>query len=84
MKSKLKLYWKVIRPTVVYGCETWVLKENVAQKLSVFESKILRKIIGPTKKKDGSWRIKTNIELDELIQHRNIINYVKSQRLSWF
>jgi hypothetical protein len=25
-KSKLKLYWSVIRPVVVYGCETWVLK----------------------------------------------------------
>jgi hypothetical protein len=65
---------------VVYGCETWVLKENITKKLSVFE----RKIFGPTKKKDGSWRIKTNIELEELIQHRNIINYDKSQRLSWF
>jgi hypothetical protein len=59
----------VIRPTVVYGCETWVLKENITQKLSVFERKILRKIFAPTKKKDGSWRINTNIELDELIQH---------------
>jgi hypothetical protein len=26
-KSKLKFYWSVIRPIVVYGCETWVLKE---------------------------------------------------------
>jgi hypothetical protein len=36
------------------------------------------------KKKDESWKIKTNIELDKLIQHRNIINNVKAQRLSWF
>jgi hypothetical protein len=28
-KSKLKLYWSVIRPVVVYGCETWVLKESI-------------------------------------------------------
>ena len=28
--------------------------------------------------------IKTNKELDELIKHRNIINCVKAQRLSWF
>jgi inhibitor of KinA sporulation pathway (predicted exonuclease) len=34
------------------------------------------------KHKKGSWKIKTNIELDKLIQHRNIINYVKAQRLS--
>jgi len=27
---------------------------------------------------------KTNIELDELIKNRNVINYVKAQRLSWF
>jgi hypothetical protein len=24
------------------------------------------------------------MELDELIKHRNVINYVKSQRLNWF
>jgi len=28
-KSKLKLYWSIIRPTVTYGCETWVLKETI-------------------------------------------------------
>jgi ABC-type proline/glycine betaine transport system ATPase subunit len=33
---------------------------------------------------NDTWRIKTNKELDELIKHRNIINYVKDQRLSWF
>jgi len=32
----------------------------------------------------GIWRIKRNKELDELINHRHIINYVKAQRLSWF
>ena len=41
-------------------------------------------IFGPTKMNDGTWRIKTNMELDNLIQHRNIINYVKSKRMSWF
>jgi hypothetical protein len=30
--SKLKLYWSIIRPIVVYGCETWVLKENIKQR----------------------------------------------------
>jgi len=80
-KSKLKVYWSVIRPVVVYGCETWVLKESTIQKLSVFERRILRKISGPTKEANGIWRSKTNKELDELIKHRNI-NYVKAQRLS--
>jgi hypothetical protein len=50
----------------------------------VFERRILRKIFGPTKENNCIWRIKTNVELDELIKHRNILNYVKAQRLSWF
>jgi hypothetical protein len=32
----------------------------------------------------NEWRIKTSKELDELIKQRNIKNYVKAQRLSWF
>jgi hypothetical protein len=30
------------------------------------------------------WRIKTNEELDKLIKHRNIDNYIQAQRLSGF
>jgi hypothetical protein len=45
----------------------------------VFERKVLR-IFGPTKERDGTWRIKTNDELDELIRHKNILNYIKAQR----
>jgi hypothetical protein len=30
----------------------------------VFERKVLRMIFGPTKERDGTWRIKTNDELD--------------------
>jgi hypothetical protein len=59
-----------------------VLKETVIQKLLVFERKILR-IFRPTKE-NQIWRVKTNEELDKLIKHKNIINYIKAQRLSWF
>ena len=41
------------------------------------------KIFGPTRE-NQMWRIKTNDELDKLIKHQNIINYIKAQRLSWF
>jgi hypothetical protein len=61
----------------------WVLKELIIQKLLVFERKILRRIYGPTKE-NHIWRIKTNEELDKLIKHRNTVNYIKAQRLSWF
>jgi len=50
----------------------------------VFERKVLRKIFGPTKERDGTRRIKTNDELDKLIRHKNMINYLKAKGLSWF
>ena len=59
-----------------------VLKESIIQRLSVLERKILRKIFGSTKEDNVIWRIKTSKDLDELINHRNVINYVKAQRLS--
>ena len=53
------------------------------QKLLVFERKILRRIFGPTKENE-IWRIKTNEELDKLIKHRNLVNCITAQILSWF
>ena len=49
----------------------------------VFERKIVRGIFGP-RKENQTWRIKNNEELDKLIKHENIVNYIKAQRLSWF
>ena len=81
--SKLKLYRTIIRQIVTYTSETWLLKETKIQKLLVFERKNLRRIFGPTKE-NQIWRINTNEELDKLIKHKNIVNYIKAQRLSWF
>jgi len=65
---------------VTYTSETWVLKETIIQKLLDFERKILRRTFGPTKEN----RIKANEELGKWIKHKNIVNYIKAQRLSWF
>ena len=69
---------------VTYACETWVLKENIKTKPRVFERKVLRRIYGPTKERDGSWRIKSNEELNRLAGNKNFVNYIKAQRLAWF
>jgi hypothetical protein len=50
----------------------------------VFEREVLRRIFVPAKERDGTWSIKTDDELDKLIRHKNIINHIKAQRLSWF
>jgi hypothetical protein len=49
----------------------------------VFERKILRRMFGLTKQRDGMWRIKTNDELNKLIGNETIITYIKAQRLGW-
>jgi hypothetical protein len=74
-QSKLKLYRTVIRPIVTCASETWVLKETIIQKLLVFERKIIRRIFDRTKE-NKLWRVKTNEELNKLIKHKNIINYI--------
>ena len=38
-------YRTVVRPIVTYASETWVLKENIIQKLLVFERKNLKRNI---------------------------------------
>jgi hypothetical protein len=44
----------------------------------VFERKVLRRIFGPTEERDGTWRVKTNDEVDKLIRHKNTINHIKA------
>ena len=80
--AKMKLYFSVTGPVVTYACEIWTLKETITNRLMVLERKIFRKIFGPTYEY-GSWRIKTNQELDKLIKHKNIINFTRVQRLGW-
>jgi len=78
------MYKTSVRPVVTYACETWLLKENIKTKLRVFESKVLRRIYGPTKENDGTWLIKSNEELNRLTGNKNITNHIKAQRLAWF
>jgi hypothetical protein len=41
-KSKLRMYQTLVRPVVIYACETWVLKESIKSILRVYERKVLR------------------------------------------
>jgi hypothetical protein len=80
---KLQLYNTLTRPKVTYASETWVLKENMINKLMTFERKIMRTIYGPTRTEDGYWRIKINQEINDILKGQNIIGFIKKQRLNW-
>jgi hypothetical protein len=59
-------------------------KKFMKRKLLIPERNILRRIFGPTKDRDGTWRIKTSDELNNLVRNKNIINFMKAQKLSSF
>jgi hypothetical protein len=54
---KIKMYEAVILLVVLYGCETWSLYLGEAQRLGVFENRVLRKIFGPKSEEDGLWKM---------------------------
>jgi hypothetical protein len=81
---QLQLYNTLIGPAATCACETWALKERLVNKLLMaFERKVMRKIFGPAGSDGGSWRIKTNQEINVVIKGQNIIWFIKMQRLSW-
>jgi hypothetical protein len=53
---KIKIYKTVILPVVLYGCETWSLTLREEHRLRIFENRVLRRIFGPKKVQDGSWK----------------------------
>ena len=63
--KKCKIYKTLIRPVVLYGCESGTLIKTDEAKLSIFERKILGKIYSPSGV-NGVWGIKYNDELYSL------------------
>jgi len=46
---KIEICRTVIVPVVLYGCETWSVTLRGKHRLIVFENRVLRKLIAPTK-----------------------------------
>jgi hypothetical protein len=49
----------------------------------MFELRMLRKVFGPVQNEDGSWRIRMNYELSELIENADIVRFIKGRRIAW-
>jgi hypothetical protein len=68
---------------VTYGREAWTLTNQDEKHLRISESRILIKIFGLVQNEDGSWRIKMNYELNELIGNADIVRFINSRRIAW-
>jgi hypothetical protein len=61
----------------MHGCETWSLTLREEHRLRVFENRVLRRIFGPKREEDGSWRKLRNDELNVLYSSSNIVRVIK-------
>jgi hypothetical protein len=52
-------------------------------RLGVFENSVLRRIFGPKREEDGSWRKLHNDVLHNLYSSSNIVRLIKSRRMRW-
>jgi hypothetical protein len=52
-------------------------------RLRVFENRVLRRIFGPKREEDGSWRKLNNDELHSLYSSLNIVRVNKTRRMRW-
>jgi hypothetical protein len=52
-------------------------------RLTVFENRVLRRIFGPKREEDGSWRKLHNDELHSLYSSLNIVRVIISRRMRW-
>jgi hypothetical protein len=67
----------VILPAVLYGCETWSLTLRKIPRLRVFEKRVLRRIFGPKREEDGTWRKLHNDELRGLYSSANTVRVIE-------
>jgi hypothetical protein len=78
--TKCKIHTTLIRPVVIYRCESWTLTKNDEGKLSTFEGRILREIYGPSCV-NGVCRIKNNDELYSLYKEPSTVKMMKIAKI---
>jgi hypothetical protein len=77
VELKIKIHRTVILSVVLYGCKILSLTLSEEHRLSVFENSVLRRIYGPKREEDGSWRKLHNDELHSLYSSLNIVRVIK-------
>ena len=83
-RTKLRVYNVVIRPTALYGCESWTLTKERRRRLEVFENSILRRILGPIyNAENNQWERRHNVDLRQITGQPLIQDVVRSRRLRW-
>lgn len=84
LRLKAKLYKVMVRPVLLYGCESWTPTVVLENRLQVCENRMLRWIVGPVfDRMLGIWRGRPNEELRRLCQINPAACEIRSRRLRW-
>ncbi|KAL6544202.1 hypothetical protein OROGR_010699 [Orobanche gracilis] len=78
-RLKSKFYRMTIRPALLYGIESWAVKQCHVQKMNVAEMRMLRWMCGHTKKD----RLKNEV-IRENVRVASIEDKMMENRLRWF
>ncbi|KAL9972125.1 hypothetical protein ACROYT_G018376 [Oculina patagonica] len=67
-KTKIRLYKTMVKPVLMYGCESWKMNEGDAKKIDVFQNRCLRRIM--------------KIKWQDKISNRELLERANVERLS--
>ena len=67
-RMKIRLYKTLVKPVLMYGCETWKMNEGDAKRIDVFQNRCLRRIM--------------KIKWQDKISNRELLKRANVERLS--
>ena len=79
VKLKGKVYKSVVRPAMLYSCETWPMKRAQERRMEVAEMRMLRWMCGVTKRD----RIRNNL-IRGTVKVTEVSKKLQERRLQWF
>src|SRR5215470_7222382 len=77
-QTKIAVFKTIFRPILTYGCENWVITENVRSRLQAAEMRFLRRAAGHTR-----WDRIPNSEIRTLFQIEPLLLFIERQQLRW-
>ena len=84
INSKITIYKVIIRPVILYDCETWITTKGDKDKLAIFERRILRRIFEPKINNiTQQYEKRSNIEIQQLYKEPDIEAVFKYRRMAW-
>ena len=78
-KVKTVIYTTILRPVLLYGCESWTLTSVLKSKIQAAEMRVLRLIKGVTRRD----RLR-NVDIRKELKVKSILTIIEESQLRWY